>query len=85
MWPGCYKPEQLCDFRPDCKDDTDEKSCPPVFIFDDCDKMTGDKNCFWKEEPMDSLNWILVNDTMTGVKVVINWKVLVEYMYFRKT
>ena len=47
--------------------------------------MTGDKNCFWKEEPMDSLNWILVNDSMTGVKVIFNWIVLLEYVYSRKT
>ena len=67
---GCYSPEQKCDFRADCADNTDEKTCPIVYLFDDCGKMTGAADCGWKEEPKDSLDWKIVNNSMAGVGMI---------------
>ena len=65
---GCYKANQRCDFRADCKDNSDERTCPNVYLFDDCVQITGNANCGWEEEPEDSLNWIIANQTMTEVR-----------------
>ena len=67
---GCFSPEQKCDFRADCADNTDEKTCPIVYLFDDCIQITGTQDCGWIEEPKDSLNWIMANNSMAGVGVV---------------
>ena len=66
---GCYSPEQKCDFRADCADNTDEKTCPIVYLFDDCVKMTGAPDCGWKEEPKDSLDWKIVNNSIGNQKL----------------
>ena len=64
---GCYTKEQFCDFHADCADNTDERPCPIVYLFDDCVEMTGDPSCGWQEEPRDSLDWKLVNSSESGV------------------
>ena len=64
---GCYTKEQFCDFHADCEDNTDERPCPIVYLFDDCVEMTGDPSCGWQEEPRDSLDWKLVNSSESGV------------------
>ena len=49
------------------QDNTDERPCPIVYLFDDCVEMTGDPSCGWQEEPRDSLDWKLVNSSESGV------------------
>ena len=67
LFLGTYTIEQRCDFRADCKDNTDEKTCPNVYIFDDCKQVTGDDDCGWNEEPKDSLDWKIFNQEDSGV------------------
>ena len=64
---GCFEETQLCDFVSDCTDRSDEAECPPVYLFDDCQILTGTDDCGWKEDPRDSLDWKLVNESMIGV------------------
>ena len=33
--------------------------------------MTGAPDCGWKEEPKDSLDWKIVNNSMAGVGMII--------------
>ena len=53
----------------DCKDRTDERECPRVYLFDDCIQLTGTADCGWKEDPRDSLDWKLVNESMIEVNL----------------
>ena len=80
---GCFSPEQKCDFRADCADNTDEKPCPIVYLFDDCVQLTGTKDCGWVEEPKDSLNWIVANNSMAGVGVVYEVKLFSQLSLFQ--
>ena len=73
---GCYSEEQACDFRTDCGDNTDERECPNVYLFDDCTAMTGKANCGWEEEPRDSLDWKLVNESMIEVDKIDPRKII---------
>lgn len=49
---------QICDFKQQCGDGSDEESCPSGFTFDDCQ----DGGCNWYEEfPEDKLNWVVTS------------------------
>ena len=50
---------KVCDFIEDCADYSDEATCPDMFQFDNCLDNYGDKMCWWKEEPVDQLDWII--------------------------
>ena len=50
---------KVCDFVEDCTDFSDEATCPHYFEFDNCLDDWGDKMCWWKEEPVDQLDWII--------------------------
>jgi hypothetical protein len=42
-----------------CNDGHDESGCPTFFTFDEC---SGDlKNCHWKEDFPDKVDWIAVS------------------------
>ena len=45
----------------DCKDGTDEATCPPQYTFDDCKSRTGDKLCYWREGIHDDMEWVIKN------------------------
>ena len=66
---GCFDEVKLCDFVGDCQDKSDEAECPPAYLFDDCIQLTGTADCGWKEDPRDSLDWKLVNESMIGVDI----------------
>ena len=67
---GCFEDSQRCDFVPNCPaDKSDELGCPPVYLFDDCIALTGAADCGWKEDPRDSLDWKMVNESMIGVDI----------------
>ena len=50
---------KVCDFVEDCSDMSDEATCPDYFQFDNCLDDWGDKMCWWKEDPVDQLDWII--------------------------
>ena len=50
---------KVCDFVEDCTDFSDEATCPDKFEFDNCLDNWGDNMCWWKEEPVDQLDWII--------------------------
>ena len=58
---------QKCDFHMDCSDDTDEKECPPIYLFDDCLAETENENCGFVEDPIDELDWIIGSSRNSGL------------------
>ena len=52
---------KVCDFYEDCEDFSDEATCPTFFMFDDCKDNWGDKMCYWQEDPVDELDWIIAH------------------------
>ena len=74
----CYEHNQKCDFHADCNDDSDEKGCPQMENFDNCEAHTGVDNCGWEEEPHDDLDWIIAKkeDTVAGHPIIRDGKFL---------
>ena len=56
---------KVCNFVYDCVDSSDEAVCPQDFDFNDCEKKTGDAMCYWTEEKVDNLEWVIktLNET----------------------
>ena len=52
---------QWCDFHEDCADGTDERECPGVYLFDDCQQEVGSADCDWLESTEDKLNWVIAS------------------------
>ena len=52
---------KVCDFVEDCTDYSDEATCPDYFQFDNCLDNWNDTMCWWKEEPVDQLDWIIAH------------------------
>ena len=42
---------QVCDFKPQCQDESDESLCPSYCDFDT-------DMCYWTEQHVDGLDWI---------------------------
>lgn len=61
----CIPKEQICDFRPQCHDASDEQGCIASCSFD---KGSSGDICFWKERKPDKLDWILArrNNSQDG-------------------
>lgn len=57
--------KKVCNFVEDCKDGTDEATCPSQFTFDDCESRTGDKMCYWREGVHDDMEWVIKNINQT--------------------
>ena len=36
-------------------------------MFDDCKDNWGDKMCYWKEDPVDELDWIIAFGNVKGI------------------
>ena len=53
---SCIPKQQVCDFKPQCHDDSDEDGCRTSCTFDQ--PASGDF-CFWKERRKDILDWIV--------------------------
>ena len=62
----CYSKQQRCDFYDDCFDGTDEKGCPQLYTFSDCESETGLDNCGWEEIPQDDLDFVVANGNDTA-------------------
>ena len=60
----------MCDFVEDCGDYSDEATRPTIYMFDDCKDNWGDKMCYWKESPVDDLDWIIAR----GNQYVMNYQ-----------
>jgi hypothetical protein len=50
---------KVCDFVFNCNDGHDESGCPTFFTFDECSADL--KNCHWKEDFPDKVDWIAVS------------------------
>ncbi|XP_049338853.1 MAM and LDL-receptor class A domain-containing protein 1 [Astyanax mexicanus] len=58
---SCYKPEQSCDFKDNCGDNSDEKDCGTSCSFED-------GRCGWKSSPIDKFNWVLGTGSAQSIK-----------------
>ena len=64
----CIPREQICDFKAQCVDESDESGCKQLCTFDAT--SNGDL-CFWKERHPDSLDWVLArpNNSADGTNI----------------
>ena len=52
----CLNKNKVCNFRADCNDHSDEKNCPDLFTFNDCNNMN---DCFWRNTLDQDIKWIV--------------------------
>ena len=53
----CIDQTKVCDFYPDCPDNTDEASCPAYELFDECADLN---QCHWIEDNPDGLDFQVI-------------------------